>query len=167
MDQEAKKFFEELSHTADEMKKDEASSEPHIEFAKATSIPLEKKSSKKSNQDLGELLDEDGQLAIDVYQTPEEIVIESAIAGVKPEDLDIDITPDSITVRGKRLKERKVADEDYFYQECYWGRFSRSVILPQEVDSEKADASLKNGVLIVRLPKLDRQKSKKLKIKFD
>ena len=162
MDNEAKKFFEELSHATEE----EFSLEPHIELAKATSIPLEKKSS-KSNQDLGELLDEDGQLAIDVYQTPDEIVIESAIAGVKQEDLDIDISPDSITIRGKRLKEKKVVDEDYFYQECYWGRFSRSVILPQEVDAEKAEASLKNGVLVVRLPKLDRQKYKKLKIKFD
>lgn len=162
MDNEAKKFFEELSHATEE----ESFLEPHIELAKATSIPLEKKSS-KSNQDLGELLDEDGQLAIDVYQTPDEIVIESAIAGVKQEDLDIDISPDSITIRGKRLKEKKVVDEDYFYQECYWGRFSRSVILPQEVDAEKAEASLKNGVLVVRLPKLDRQKSKKLKIKFD
>ena len=162
MDQEAKKFFEELSHATEE-----TSLEPHIELAKATSVPLEKKSSKKASQDLGELLDEDGQLAIDVYQTPDEIVIESAIAGVKPEDLDIDISPDSITIRGKRLKEKRVSDEDYFYQECYWGKFSRSVILPQEVDAEKADAALKNGVLIVRLPKLDRQKSKKLKIKFD
>ncbi len=163
MDQEAKKFFEELSHATEE----ETSLEPHIGLAKVASIPLEKKSAKKSSQDLGELLDEDGQLAIDVYQTPDEIVIESAIAGVKPEDLDIDISPDSITIRGKRLKEKRVADEDYFYQECYWGRFSRSVILPQEVDAEKAEAALKNGVLIVRLPKLDRQKSKKLKIKFD
>ena len=162
MDNEAKKFFEELSHAT----KEESSLEPHIELAKATTIPFEKKSS-KSNQDLGELLDEDGQLAIDVYQTPDEIVIESAIAGVKQEDLDIDISPDSITIRGKRLKEKKVVDEDYFYQECYWGRFSRSVILPQEVDAEKAEASLKNGVLVVRLPKLDRQKYKKLKIKFD
>lgn len=113
-----------------------------------------------------DLMEEDeGQLTIDVYQTPEEIIVESPIAGVNPEDLDISITNESITVRGKRNKERKVAEEDYFYQECYWGKFSRSVILPQEVDAERAEATIKNGVLTIRLPKLNRQKSRKLKVK--
>lgn len=107
----------------------------------------------------------DGQLTVDVYQTPTEIVIESPIAGVDPEDLDISITEESVTVRGKRERTERVRDEDYFYQECYWGRFSRSVILPQEIDPERAEATIKNGVLIVHLPKLVRQKSKKLKVR--
>jgi HSP20 family protein len=110
----------------------------------------------------------EGQLTIDVYQTPDEIVVESAVAGVDPEkDLDINVTTDSITIRGKRRKEHSVKTEDYFYQECYWGRFSRSVILPQEVDSERAHATFKNGVLAVHLPKLARQQSKKLKIRIE
>lgn len=107
----------------------------------------------------------DGQLTVDVYQTPTEIVIESPIAGVDPEDLDISITEESVTVRGKRERTEQVRDENYFYQECYWGRFSRSVILPQEIDPERAEATIRNGVLVIHLPKLVRQKSKKLKVK--
>jgi HSP20 family protein len=109
----------------------------------------------------------EGQLTIDVYQTPSEIVIESTIAGVKPEDLDIDVTNDSVTIRGARKREKEVRDEDYFYRECYWGRFSRSVILPQEINPEDAEVSFKNGILSIRLPKLVRRKSKKLKVKTE
>jgi HSP20 family protein len=111
--------------------------------------------------------EEEGQLAIDVYQTPTDIIVEAPIAGVKTEDLDISITTDSVMIKGKRSKERKVADEDFFYQECYWGKFSRLINLPQEIEAEKADANLKDGVLTIKLPKLNRQKTKKLKIKTE
>ena len=114
-----------------------------------------------------ETFGDEGQLAIDVYQTPDEIVIESPIAGVSADDLDIAITNESVTVKGRREHTERVREEDYFYQECYWGRFSRSVILPQEVDPERAEASIKNGVLTVRLPKLKRLKSKKIRVKFE
>ncbi len=108
----------------------------------------------------------EGQLTIDVYQTPQEIIVESAVAGVNPEDLDINVTSDSITVKGRRHHEREVKDEDYFYQECYWGKFARSVILPQEVDADAAYADFKNGILTVHLPKLNKQKNKKIKVNF-
>jgi len=165
MDNEAKKFFEELSSAADK----EFVIEPKIEMAKSSSLPVkEKKSALKDDNGIAELLEEgEGQLAIDVYQTPEEIVVESTIAGVDPEDLDVDISSEAVTIRGKRTKEKKIQDEDYFYQECYWGKFSRSIILPQEVDPENAVASLKNGVLTIRMPKMNRKKSKKLKVKFN
>ena len=94
-------------------------------------------------------------------------MIESTIAGVNPEDIDIDVTNDSVTIRGARKREKEVKDEDYFYRECYWGRFSRSVILPQEINPEDADVSFKNGILSIRLPKLVRKKSKKLKVKIE
>jgi len=165
MDEETKKFFEELTHATQEG----TSLEPQVELAKAThlSIATDKKSAKKSHQELSELMDEgEGQLTIDVYQTPEEIVVESTIAGVSPENLDIDISNEAVTIRGKRTKETRVADEDYFYQECYWGKFSRSIILPQEIDSENSIASIKNGVLTIHLPKLNRLRSKKLKVSF-
>jgi HSP20 family protein len=109
----------------------------------------------------------EGQLTIDVYQTPADIVIESAIAGVRPEDIDINVTNDSITIRGERKRENAIRDEDYFYQECYWGRFSRSVILPQEVDPDSASVNFKNGVLTVRLPKLNRKKTRKLRVRVE
>ena len=133
--------------------------------AEGIEVELTKTSSavwKSKEADLDE--EGDGQLTIDVYQTADEILVESPIAGVKPEDLDIAITNESVTIQGQRRRERNIKDEDYFYQECYWGRFSRSVILPQEVDAEKAEAKIKNGVLTVTLPKLNRQKSKKLKV---
>lgn len=106
----------------------------------------------------------EGWLTIDVYQTPHEIVVESAVAGVDPEVLDITATPDSIVIKGERQRRKDVKDEDYLYQECYWGKFSRSVILPQEVDPENATVGFKNGILTVRLPKVIRKKSRKLKV---
>lgn len=106
----------------------------------------------------------EGQLAIDVYETPKEIIIKSTIAGVKPEDLDVGIEDNTVNIRGSRHNEEKVKGEDYFYQECYWGTFSRSVILPSEVDSDKAEASLKDGILTVRLPKILKEREKKIKI---
>lgn len=109
----------------------------------------------------------EGQLTVDVYQTPNDIFIESAIAGVRPEDIDIDVTSDSITIRGAREHERRASDEDYLYQECYWGRFARSIILPQEVDPESAEVTFKNGILTVKLPKLNKRKSRKLRVKAD
>jgi HSP20 family molecular chaperone IbpA len=109
----------------------------------------------------------EGQLTIDVYQTPNDIVVESAIAGVKPDDIDITVTNDSVSVRGHRRRDIKIKDEDYFYQECYWGRFSRSIILPQEIDADKATVTFKNGVLTIKLPKLNKQRAKKLKVKFE
>ncbi len=111
--------------------------------------------------------DIEGQLTIDVYQTTDNIIVESTIAGVNHDDLDISITPDSVTIRGERRKEEKIKKEDYLYQECFWGIFSRAIILPQEIDPEKAQASVKSGVLKIILPKIDRKKPKKLKIKFD
>lgn len=108
---------------------------------------------------------EDAQLTIDVYQTPTEIIVKSIVAGVKPEDLQINITRDMVTVQGKREENREVTDEDYFYKELYWGSFSRTVMLPQEVDPEEAEAIEKHGLLIIRLPKLDKEKQTKLKVR--
>lgn len=107
----------------------------------------------------------EGQLTIDVYQTDDEIVIESTVAGVEPDDIDIDISSESVTIRGERSKSETVSEENYLYQECYWGKFSRSIILPQEVDPDKAKADFKNGILRIRLPKIAKGKMRKLKVK--
>lgn len=109
----------------------------------------------------------EGQLTVDVCQTDNEIIIQSTVAGVLAEDLEINITTESVTIRGKREREEKVEAKDYLYQECFWGSFSRSIILPQEIDPDRAVASLKNGVLTIRLPKVDRQKAKKIKVKVE
>lgn len=107
----------------------------------------------------------EGQLTIDVYQTENDIVIKSTIAGVKPEDLDVSINNDMVTVKGERKNEEVVENGNYYYQECYWGSFSRSVLLPVDVIPEKADASLKNGILTIRLPKADTTKTKKIQVR--
>ncbi|MCD6284162.1 Hsp20/alpha crystallin family protein [bacterium] len=107
----------------------------------------------------------EGQLTIDVYQTTNDIVIKSTIAGVKPEDLDISITNDMVTIKGRRDKDEKVKPEDYYYQECYWGPFSRSVILPVDIEADKAKATMKNGILTIRLPKAEKVKTRKIVVK--
>lgn len=107
----------------------------------------------------------EGQLTIDVYQTDSDIVIKSTIAGVKPEDLDVTINNDMVSIRGERKSEEEVPEENYYYQECYWGTFSRSVILPVDVVSEKSEAAMKNGILTIHLPKSDTNKTKKIQVR--
>lgn len=158
MEQEIEKFKE----LADQEINLENSAEAELAKAEnSTSHPKTNHKEKLTNEE------PEGKLTVDVYQTPDSIVVESAIAGVKPEDLDIDVSVDSITIKGSRHRERNVKEEDYFHRECYWGKFARSIVLPQEVDPENASVTFKNGILTVVLPKLRRQKSKKLKVKIE
>lgn len=108
---------------------------------------------------------EEGQLSIDVYQTPEALVIKSTIAGVKPEDIDISINNDLLTIRGKRDMDDSIVEEDYLYRECYWGAFSRSIILPIEIKADKIQAYLENGVLTVTLPKAKTKRQVTVKVR--
>lgn len=108
---------------------------------------------------------EEGQLSIDVYQTPENLVVKSTIAGVKPEDIDISINNDMLTIRGKREMIETVSEQNYLYRECYWGSFSRSIILPTEVKADKIDAFLENGVLTIVLPKAHASRHITIKVK--
>ena len=108
----------------------------------------------------------EGQLAVDVYQTKDMIVVQAPIAGVKPEDIDVAISEDVVTIRGDRKDEFAVEKDNYYVQECFWGSFSRSVILPTSTVAEKADASLKDGVLTIQIPKVVQEdKVKKIKVK--
>lgn len=108
---------------------------------------------------------EEGELAVDVYQTPSEIVIQTMVSGVKPEDLQISITREMVTIRGKREFTREVSQSDYFQRELYWGSFSRSVLLPSEIEVEEAEALEKHGLLTIRLPKVDKNREQHLKVK--
>jgi HSP20 family protein len=108
---------------------------------------------------------EEGELSVDVYQTQNEIIIEAMVAGVKPEDLHISITRDMVTVRGRRDGNTSVTHDDYFYKELYWGTFTRTILLPHEVEIEEAEAVEKHGLLIIRLPKVDKARQTKLKVK--
>ncbi|MDX1535509.1 MAG: Hsp20/alpha crystallin family protein [Candidatus Spechtbacterales bacterium] len=133
-----------------------------LAMAKASSKTSSKPTIKNSsNEDDIEV----GRLTIDVYESDDEIIVKSIIAGVNADDLDIHITSDSVSIRGERSRDNSVENESYFYQECFWGAFSRSVILPTEIDPDKADATLDNGILTIKLPKLTKTQQKKLKVK--
>lgn len=119
--------------------------------------------SRPVDQDLEE--DLDGELSVDVYQTPNEIIIEAMLAGVKPEDLQISITRDMVTIKGRRDGNTQISEDDYFYRELYWGAFSRSILLPHEIEIESVEAVEKHGLLIIRLPKIDKARQAKVKVK--
>lgn len=108
---------------------------------------------------------EEGQLQIDVYQTDNDVVIKSTIAGTKSEDVDVTITNDMITIKGVRRKDESIPQENYYYQELYWGPFSRSVILPIDIDTDKAKASIKDGILTIKLPKAEKVKTKTITVR--
>ena len=153
---------------ADEKESDAVMEEVQAELASASTRTKAKtahrKTQKKTEYSTDIMEESEGQLAIDVYETTDEIVIKSTIAGVRPEDVDVSITNDTVTIRGTRQKDEQVSNQHYFYQECYWGMFSRSVILPVEIDSEKAKATFKNGILAIHLPKLEKARKKKINI---
>lgn len=109
----------------------------------------------------------EGQLTIDVFETEKDIIIQSAVAGIEPEDLDISIEKDMVSIKGKRERKIEEQTKNFFYQECFWGRFSREVILPSEVDKNKAEASIKNGVLTIKIPKINTANSKRLNINIE
>lgn len=161
MDKETKNFFEKLAGINNENNEGE---EP---MPVSINNEIQDENEEEEEPAGGTFDESEGELTVDVYQTATNFVIESTIAGVKPEDIDISLTPESITIKGKREKEERVKTENYIHQECYWGRFSRTIILPQEIDTDKTHAGIKNGVLKVTLPKLNKSKSKKIKVKFE
>lgn len=107
----------------------------------------------------------EAELTVDLYQTPTDIIVQTMVAGVQPENLSITITRDMITIKGKREENQSIDKDNYFVQELYWGLFSRTISLPEEVDPEEAEAIEKHGLLIIKLPKLDKNRETKLKIK--
>lgn len=108
---------------------------------------------------------QDGELPIDMYQTRDAIVIRALVAGVSPDDLDIAITRDMVTIRGERQESQEAPDEDYYHRELFWGSFSRSILLPEEIVIDEAEAKEKHGLLEITLPKLDKERSARLTVK--
>lgn len=107
----------------------------------------------------------DGQLAVDVINTSDAIIIRAMLAGVKPGEIDIDIARDAVTIRGTREEEQESITDDYYHRELFWGTFSRNIILPEEIDVELAEATEKHGLLTLRLPKIDKNRRQKLHVK--
>jgi len=109
--------------------------------------------------------EEEGQLAVDIYQTDQALIIKSTIAGATSKDIEISLVDDMLTIRGQRELDEVISNDAYLYRECYWGKFSRSIVLPVEVRGDKVNASLHNGVLTVVLPKAKRSRHTSIKIK--
>lgn len=109
--------------------------------------------------------DEVGELPVDVYETPGEIIIQTLIAGVMPEHLSIDITRDVVKISGKREESKGVPNDAYHIRELYWGAFERVVNLPEEIEIDSAEAIERHGMLIIKLPKVDKKRRSILKIK--
>ena len=158
MNNDTKKFFEKLAG---------ASVEEEFEPKLAKVASIEPVESTEIDEEDGDFDEGEGQLAIDVYQSGNDIIVEAPVAGVGIDDLDLEISPESVSIRGKREQHSRIEEGDYLYQECYWGKFSRSVILPQEINPDHATATFKNGVLRITLPKVNKQKTKKVKVRFE
>ncbi|KKU11590.1 MAG: Protein containing Heat shock protein Hsp20 protein [Parcubacteria group bacterium GW2011_GWC2_45_7] len=107
---------------------------------------------------------DEGELAVDIYETDNVIFIKTAIAGVKPEDLSLSLTHDLLTIRGKRHDEDEHGERKYLCHECHWGKFSRSIILPADIKVDKAEATFKSGILIIKLPKAKKENAIKVKV---
>jgi len=160
-----KSFLERL--TGNIRLKDEEEQEEDTELPKQSkrfSISSDERDQDKESE-LKVEEDLDAELTVDLYQTASDIIVQTMVAGVIPENLNITITRDTITIRGKREENKAIHSENYFVQELYWGSFSRFISLPEEIDPEEAEAIEKHGLLIIKLPKIDKNKETKLKIK--
>ncbi len=107
----------------------------------------------------------EGQLPVDVHQTPSEIVIRAFVAGVRPDELSISISRDMVVLEGSRMEREQISEPDYFTRELFWGSFTRTILLPQEIDVDNSVASAKDGLLTLILPKLDKARQTKLRVK--
>jgi HSP20 family protein len=164
-------FFEKLKKgmgieipVEEEKKKEEVKEKKEIEARgkeKKKGIQLKEKEEKREEEKWPQ---PEGELAVDMYQTNEELVILSAIAGVKPEDLSLYLEGDVLFIEGERKKPTEEKG-DYFLQECYWGKFSRKIVLPVEINPEKISATFKDGILTIRLQKISKERRKKISIK--
>ncbi len=154
MEYKKRSFFERLTGGADE----EVEEEPKRLSVKSTD-------GKKNGNAWMEEENDEAELTVDVYQTHTDIIIQTMVAGVKPDDLELTIARDMITIRGKREESRTIDEENYFVKELYWGKFSRTILLPQEVEPEEAEALEKHGLLTIKLQKVDKNKKNTVKVR--
>ena len=108
---------------------------------------------------------EGATLAVDMYETDDSIVVKSAVPGIEPDDLDISITGDTLTIKGETQSEQEIKEENYIRRECRYGSFYRTVNIPVPVVTDKAEAEFKNGILTLTLPKAEEVKPKAIKVK--
>ncbi len=157
-------FFERLTGTIniddDEIEAMEDSQKKSIQHAAHSEAASHQNSSSWLDEQAGE-----GELAIDVYETPDDIIVRTMIPGVKKEDVDVALTRDAITVRGQRKEDKTISEQSFHFRELYWGAFSRTIQLPHEVDVDRAEATESQGVLTIKLPRINKGRQTKLRVK--
>jgi HSP20 family molecular chaperone IbpA len=157
MENKKRSFFERLTGS---VSMEEENSEP-----KRDHLLKGNGADKKSDRNWIEEENEEAELSVDVYQTPTDIVIQTMVAGVKPEDLELSIARDVITLKGKREENRNIDEENYFTKELYWGKFSRTLSLPAEVEPEEVEAVEKHGLVTIKIKKVDKEKKNTVRVK--
>ncbi len=154
---------EEIETTAPARK--DISGTPTGQVVESKNLLLKDEPVKSGTVVVPEQKEEVGELPVDVYETQNEIIIQTLIAGVVPENLSITITRDTVTIKGKREENRSISPDQYVIKELYWGSFARSVSLPEEVEIDTSEAIERHGMLMIKLPKTDRGRKTVLKIK--
>ncbi len=137
---------------------------------KKPKAPKKKKEADSTDKKSEEIVDDffeasEGELTVDVFQKGKDLFVRSAIAGLDPEELDITIENDLVIIKGERGTEFKEEKDEYFFQECYWGKFKREIILPVEVDSSRAEAKMDKGILTIKMPIIENKGKTKVDIK--
>ena len=150
-------FFERLTGTIS------LKGNPSSNFEEDIDIEADNEPVRTSSWDQGE--PPVGELTVDVYQTNDAIVIQTMVAGVDASDLSVSVTREMVTIKGKREAPKNVAPGNYFYQELFWGAFSRTILLPAEVETEDVEATERHGLLTIKLPKIDKGRIQNIKIK--
>ncbi|MGM0482474.1 MAG: Hsp20/alpha crystallin family protein [Patescibacteria group bacterium] len=162
MPKDTRSFFERLTGT-EEIEEDEEMNEDEYEDEENEEDEEEYKNEREEDEEHNS--EEEGELAVDMYETHSDIFIKTVVSGVRPEELDISITREKVVIRGNRTPERGFEGSNYHIQELYWGAFSRSIDLPQEVEVDEAEAVAKHGLLVLKLPKINKERETKLKVK--
>ncbi|MFW6283033.1 MAG: Hsp20/alpha crystallin family protein [Minisyncoccales bacterium] len=124
----------------------------------------EKEENNSSQKDREDWFKPEGELTVDVYQDNTNIIIQAPVAGVSSNNLNVTLEGDMIEIKGMRKDPSNNKEKDYFHKECYWGAFSRKIILPTSVNPDQAEAILKNGVLILKIPKVEEEKKKDIEV---
>lgn len=160
MEKKRRSFFERLTGS---LALEEESPELKNDYVMGRNGKMEK--SDKKNGNWIEEENEEAELTVDVYQTPTDMVIQTMVAGVKPEDLEISVARDTVSIRGQREESRTIDEENYFSKELYWGKFSRTISLPAEVEPEEVEATEKHGLLTIKIKKVDKAKRSNVRVR--
>lgn len=159
MENKKRSFFERLTGSTEEEERPEPKKEYLIKGVRSEN------GDKKNGSNWIEEENEEAELSVDVYQTPTDIIIQTMVAGVRPEDLELSVSRDIITIRGKREESRIIDENNYFTKELYWGKFSRTISLPAEVEPEEVEAVEKHGLLTIKIKKVDKEKKNSVRVK--